>query len=99
MRLYRKNKPLINIKDQIVILVDDGIATGATMMAAILALKKKNPKKIIVAVPVGPYHIIDEIKKMADVICPNILDEFFAIAQYYVSFDQVTDDKVIEILK
>ncbi|NGX33687.1 MAG: putative phosphoribosyl transferase [Candidatus Anoxychlamydiales bacterium] len=98
--LYRQNKKPIYLKDKTIILVDDGIATGSTMIAAINALKIKKVKKIIVAIPVGPYNTIEKLNKMADeVICLYIPDDFFAIAQYFEKFDQVSDKKVIEILK
>jgi len=83
-----------------VILVDDGIATGATMIAAIGALKKRKVKKIIVAVPVGPKDTIEKLHQLVDeVICPYTPDDFFAIAQYFEKFEQVSDAEVIKILK
>ncbi|NGX41071.1 MAG: putative phosphoribosyl transferase [Candidatus Anoxychlamydiales bacterium] len=98
--LYRQNKKSIYLKDKTIMLVDDGIATGATMIAAIGALKKRKVKKIIVAIPVGPYFTIEKLTKLVDeVICPYMPDDFLAIAQYFEKFDQVSDTEVIEILK
>ncbi|NGX33356.1 MAG: putative phosphoribosyl transferase [Candidatus Anoxychlamydiales bacterium] len=98
--LYRQNKKPIYLKDKTILLVDDGIATGATMIAAIGALKKRKVKKIIVAIPLGPYFTIEKLNKLvAEVICPYIPDDFLAIAQYFENFEQVSDTEVIEILK
>lgn len=99
-KLYKKHKSSLDIKDKIIILVDDGAATGATMMAAIYAIKEKQAKKIIVSIPVAPYTVIENLKNLVDeVICPYMPDNFFAICQYYDDFQEISDDEVIKILK
>lgn len=97
---YRGNKPPLDLKDKIVILTDDGIATGNTLMLAVQLIKTQNPKKIIVAIPVGPQGAIEKIQKKVDeVICLLIPDSFMGISQFYRSFPQVEDEKAIELLK
>ncbi len=99
-KLYKKDKTPLNVKHKIVILVDDGIATGATMIASIYALKELRAKKIIVAIPLAPYTTIEKLKTLVDeIICPFIPDDFYAISQYYDNFEEITDKEVIRILK
>ena len=96
-----KKKPL-SMKGKIVILVDDGVATGNTMIAAVDLLRKNNPQKIVVAIPVGPPDTIERLKRKAEeVIClhkPHP-SPFFAIAMYYDQFEQVEDEEAIRLLK
>src|SRR4030042_2030119 len=81
------------------ILVDDGIATGATIEAAINAIKEELPEKIVVAAPVAPPTIVERLKKLVDdVVVVSAPEPFFAIGEFYSSFPQVPDDKVIKIL-
>lgn len=76
--LYRKERDLLSFTDKTIILVDDGVATGFTMLASIKALRKHNPEKIIVAVPVGPESVYHDLKQQADeVVFFDILDGFF----------------------
>ena len=83
-----------------VVLVDDGIATGATLMAAAQWIKSFNCRKLIIAVPVAPPHILDDLKYFADgVIVPFTPKPFIAIGRFYEIFDQVTDDLVKQIMK
>jgi len=90
----------IELRDRVVILVDDGIATGATMLAAIKSVEKKYPKKIVLAVPVGPPDTIKEMGRGVDeVVCLYTPAFFMAIGSFYRNFEQTTDDEVIEILK
>ena len=100
---YLKGQKKIDLKDKIAIIVDDGIATGFTMLAGIQELKQFHPKKIIVAVPVSPSGIGAHIKKEVDeFVCLNQPDESHflgAIGAYYDDFSQTTDQEVIEILK
>jgi putative phosphoribosyl transferase len=100
LKIYRENAPYPNLKGQDVIIVDDGIATGSTMKAALASVKKKGAKTVNIAVPVGPPSTIKELKKQADkVICPYTPEYFQAIGQFYVDFNQITDEEVIELLK
>lgn len=99
-KLYRSNKPLPNLKDRVVILVDDGIATGATMSAAITAIRESKPKQLIVAVPVAAYDTVQKLKKaVTKVICLETPEPFFAIGNWYQDFSQTTSEEVISILK
>lgn len=83
-----------------VILVDDGIATGSTMFAAIELLKKERVHSIIVAVPVGPNDTVRELAEVVDkVVCLETYSPFYAIGEYYENFDQVSDDEVLELLR
>jgi putative phosphoribosyl transferase len=99
---YRKTKKFPSIKNKIVILVDDGLATGFTMLAAIKAVFKHQPKKIIVAVPVSPENTYNRIKNEVDeIICLYIQPGYgpFAVASYYKDFHELTDEEVKSYLK
>ncbi len=99
MRTYRNGRPWPSIKGKSVILVDDGIATGATMRAAIQALRLQGPAKLIVAVPVAPPDVIVELGREADeVVCLATPSPFWAIGRWYSSFPQLSDEEVIRIL-
>ncbi|MEM5801813.1 MAG: phosphoribosyltransferase family protein [Candidatus Aenigmatarchaeota archaeon] len=100
LKKYRKRKKYPSFKNKTLILVDDGIATGATMKAAIQFLKKQNPKKIIVAVPVAPRDTVNELEKIVDEVIVVEKPIFMgAIGEFYVDFRQVEDEEVINILK
>lgn len=99
-KVYRQGRPALDLKNKTVILVDDGLATGATMMAAIREIRNFQPAKIIVAVPVAPQETIEMLKKEADeVICLETPRLFFAVGQWYQNFKQYSDQEVIEFLK
>ena len=96
----RKGNPLKNIKDKIVILVDDGIAMGSTMEVSILAAREKGASEIIVAVPTASYSAIEKLKKIADkIICPDIREYFVAVADAYQRWHDLSDEEVIDIMK
>ncbi|HSQ47076.1 MAG TPA: phosphoribosyltransferase family protein [Lutibacter sp.] len=98
---YGENKPL-SLKDKIVILVDDGIATGNTVISCIQLIQLKKPSKIIVALPVAPNSSLRKIREMSEVnevICLSTPVNFQSVGQFYEEFDQVNDNEVIEILK
>jgi predicted phosphoribosyltransferase len=100
LKMYRQNEPYPNLKGRDVIIVDDGIATGSTMKAALASVKNRGAKTVTVAVPVGPPSTIRELKKQADrVVCLYMPEHFAAIGQFYRDFDQTTDEEVIELLK
>lgn len=83
-----------------VIVVDDGLATGATMIAALHALRAKHPKKLICAVPVAPPDTLEKVSPYADeVVCLDAPELFYAVGQFYQSFPQVSDEEVIALLK
>lgn len=99
-KLYRRNKGELNIEGRTVILVDDGIATGMTVMAGIQALRKMNPKKLILAVPVLPAETLTKMKHLVDeCVYLDAPSKFYAVSAFYSSFPQVTDDEVLEILE
>ncbi len=97
---YRKGKGLRPLKGMVCILVDDGLATGATMKAAISTLKQEGLEKLVVAVPVAPPETAREISHMVDDFVCLEMDPFFAaIGSYYYEFDQVPDEEVVELLE
>ena len=96
---YRNGRPAPELRDRIVILVDDGLATGATMRAAVKALRHRGAAKIVVAVPVGPPDTCREFEEEADeTICATTPEFFQAVGQYYEDFSQTSDDEVRELL-
>jgi len=96
---YRDGRPAPELRDRIVILVDDGLATGATMRAAVKALRHRGVAKIVVAVPVGPPDTCREFEDEADeAICASAPEFFQAVGQYYEDFSQISDDEVRELL-
>jgi putative phosphoribosyl transferase len=96
---YRAGRPAPELQDRIVILVDDGLATGATMRAAVKALRQSGAAKIVVAVPVGPPDTCREFEGEADeTICASVPEFFQAVGQYYEDFSQTSDDEVRELL-
>lgn len=96
---YRGGRPLADPEGKIVILVDDGIATGASMMAAVRAIRAAKPQSIVVAVPVGPESVCQELTREADdVVCATMPPAFEAVGQVYSDFHQVSDDEVREQL-
>lgn len=100
MKSYRGNAPYTDLKNRTVIVVDDGIATGYTMKAALASVRKRGAKTVVMAVSVGPASTIAEMQKDADqVICLHTPDSFYAIGQFYETFAQTTDEEVIRLLK
>ena len=99
-QMFRKAKPALLLKNKAVILTDDGVATGATMMAAIKLIRQQNPKKIIVAVPVIAKDTLQKIAQLSDeVVYLQAPELFFSVGQFYNEFEQVSDDEVIKLLK
>ncbi|MFN7085693.1 MAG: phosphoribosyltransferase [Burkholderiales bacterium] len=98
-KAYRGHRARPAVEGKCVILVDDGVATGATMRAAIAALRRQKPAKIVVAVPVAPSDTVEILRSEADeVVCLATPEPFWAIGQWYVEFPQLTDDDVRERL-
>ncbi len=98
-QLYRGSHSWPDLAGATVILVDDGLATGATMRAALEGVKPYKPRETVVAVPVAPKESLAELRKYADdVVCLETPSDFRGIGQWYRSFDQVTDEEVEEIL-
>ena len=98
--LYRGDRPFPQVSDRTVILVDDGLATGSTMRAAVTALRGEGPREIVVAAPVGAPETCAAMRRIADaVICLETPDPFYAVGLWYVNFDQTTDMEVHELLE
>lgn len=96
---YRASRPPLSVAGAHVLLVDDGVATGATMKAAIGALRAGGAARITVAVPVAPTDTLTELRELADeVLCVSTPDPFWAVGQAYVDFTQTSDDEVVELL-
>jgi putative phosphoribosyl transferase len=100
MHLYRQNEPYPDFTDRDVIVVDDGIATGSTMKAALASVKNRHARTVTAAIPVGPPSAIDALKLQADrVVCLFTPESFYAIGEFYDDFAQTSDDEVIYLLK
>ncbi|RZD14336.1 MAG: phosphoribosyltransferase [Candidatus Acidulodesulfobacterium ferriphilum] len=99
-KIYRKGGGRIDVHGKIAIVVDDGIATGASIKVVIEALKEEKPEKIIIAVPVIPKDTLNELKKTVDdVIVLDAPEEFYAVGEFYEDFGQTTDEEVISLLQ
>jgi predicted phosphoribosyltransferase len=99
-KTYMDDKKPADLKGKTVILTDDGVATGSTLISAVEAIRKSSPKKIIIAVPVSPPETGRKLKRIADeFICLATPSDFFGVGQYYYDFSQVEDEEVIQFLK
>jgi predicted phosphoribosyltransferase len=99
-RLYREGRPPLPIAKRDVILVDDGLATGATMLAAARAVKRRNPARILVAVPVASAATCHEFRSQVDeIVCLRTPEPFHAVGAWYEDFSQTTDAEVRELLE
>lgn len=99
-QLYRKQRPAVPIRGRTVIVVDDGLATGATMQAAVLAIRQQQPLHLAVAVPVGAPDTCAALRQQADdVICAATPEPFRAVGLWYQDFPQATDDEVCSLLE
>jgi predicted phosphoribosyltransferase len=98
-RVYRGSRPAIPVEGRTVILVDDGLATGSTMRAAVLAIRRLCPSHIVVAVPVGARETCRTMNEVADeVVCARMPEPFSAVGLWYEDFDQTSDDEVRHLL-
>jgi predicted phosphoribosyltransferase len=99
-RAYRDDRPALDLTNRIVILVDDGLATGSTMRAAAQAVRARHPSRVVIAVPVGARQTCSEVAAVADeVICARMPEPFSAVGQWYLNFDQTDDEEVRELLQ
>jgi predicted phosphoribosyltransferase len=99
-KLFRGVRPEASVAGRSVIVTDDGIATGSTMIAALQAVKTQNPREVIVAVPVASPDRMEEVRRWCDdVVCLLRPEEFWAIGQFYEDFTQVEDDEVVQLLR
>ena len=99
-RAYRGNRSEPEVRGKTVVLVDDGLATGSTMRAAVEALRQKGPSRIVVAVPVSAPDTCDEYRMGADeVVCASIPESFYGVGEWYLDFTQTSDEEVRELLE
>ncbi len=97
---YRDDRPPLDVKDRTVILIDDGLATGATMRAAVVALRRQRPGRIVIAVPVAALDTCDEFRADVDeIICGITPPQFRAVGVWYEDFSQTTDEEVQQLLR
>ncbi|MEW6314361.1 MAG: phosphoribosyltransferase family protein [Pseudomonadota bacterium] len=97
---YTPVRPPHDPAGRVVIVIDDGLATGSTMIAALHALRAKNPQRLVCAVPVAPPETVKKIMPYADeVVCLAMPDYFYAVGQFYLDFPQVSDEEVIDALR
>jgi putative phosphoribosyl transferase len=97
--LYRGNRPALSVQGRTIILVDDGLATGATMLAAVVALQRMQPTKIVIAVPVATKQICEAFQEKVDeIVCAITPSPFIAVGAWYKNFSQTTDDEVRALL-
>ena len=97
--LYRQGRPFPDLNDRTVILVDDGLATGATFFASVATVRQGNPRRVIGAIPVGPRSTVEEARKLVDqMVVLRVPDPFYAVGNFYRDFEQVEDREVLQYL-
>ena len=98
--LFRKVRPKVPLLNRVVIVVDDGLATGATMQAALWAARRDRPHSTVAAVPVGAMDTVDRLSESADeFVCLRVPEDFGAVGRFYRDFDQVEDEEVLALLE
>jgi putative phosphoribosyl transferase len=98
-RLYREGRPVPAVRGRTVILVDDGLATGSSMRAAVTALRRRSPRRVVVAVPVGAPETCAELQEETDeTVCASMPEPFRGVGAWYEDFSQTTDEEVRELL-
>ena len=98
-RVYRGGRPPLEVGGRVVIVVDDGLATGSSMRAATIAIRRLEPASIVVAVPVAAPETCSELQLEVDeIVCAHTPDQLYAVGWWYQNFDQTTDDEVRDLL-
>jgi len=99
-RLFRDGHPVLDLGGKIVLLVDDGIATGSSTLAAIQTLRQMKPARLVLAVPVAPASTCKRLRQQVDeLVCVHTPEHFYAIGQFYGNFSQVPDEEVVDLLR
>lgn len=97
---YRDDRPEVEVGGKTVLLIDDGLATGSSMRAAVAALRRRQPARIVIAVPVAPEETCEEFGREVDhVICARTPEPFFSVGRWYADFSQTTDEEVHDLLE
>ena len=97
--MFRKICPKTPLKDRVVIVTDDGVATGATFEAAVWAVRQEAPRQLVAAIPVGPRDTLTRLARQVDqLVCLRASDSFFALSQFYLEFPQIEDEEILRIL-
>ena len=97
--LYRQGRPFPNLKDRTVIIVDDGLATGATFFASVATVRQAHPRRIIGAIPVGPRSTVEQARNLVDqLVVLRVPEPFYAVGNFYRDFEQVEDREVLQYL-
>jgi predicted phosphoribosyltransferase len=98
--VYRNHRPPVDVRGRTVILVDDGLATGSSMRAAVIALRRRGPARIVVAIPVASVDAVVELRTLADdVVCAATPEPFYAVGLWYDDFSQTSDEEVRALLE
>lgn len=96
---YLAGRPAVDVHDRVVILVDDGIATGATVRAAIRAVRRRHPARMILALPVGPTAVVEQLRRDVDeLVCLEVHDRFTSVGGFFVDFRPTSDEEVLAAL-
>ncbi len=100
MHLYRQNRPPLDVQNKTVVLIDDGVATGSTVLASLRALRQMRPAKLILAIPVGPAETMRRLARECDQLIMLATPEpFWAVGRFYAQFGQTSDEEVIALLE
>lgn len=96
---YRDGRPALDVSGRVVILVDDGLATGSTMRAAAVAVRQKEPEEVVVAVPTAPHERLELLRPVSDAVLAALMpDPFIAVGESYLDFSQTSDDEVRRLI-
>ncbi len=100
MKAYRQERPPLDVQNKTVVLIDDGVATGSTVLASLRALRKQHPAKLILAIPVGPAETIHRLARECDhLVVLDTPEPFWAVGRFYLQFGQTSDEEVITLLE